>query len=31
MGKRQSKLIWFDPKVYNPENTGYFDDLKDVV
>jgi 2-hydroxy-3-keto-5-methylthiopentenyl-1-phosphate phosphatase len=31
MGRSLSKLVWFDPKVFNAENTGYFEDLRDVV
>jgi hypothetical protein len=29
MGKSLSKVVWFDPKVFNNENKNYFEELKD--
>jgi hypothetical protein len=28
MGKSLSKVVWFDPNVFNNENTNYFEELK---
>ena len=29
MGPSLTKVVWYDPKVYNAENTKYFEELKD--
>jgi hypothetical protein len=27
--KSQSKVVWFDPNVFNKQNTGYFEEIKE--
>ena len=29
MGTSLSKVVWVDPKVFNPENKAYYEELKE--